>query len=598
MKIATGLTSLFLRLAFSSAFVIASVGLAADTTAPAPTAPAPTPTASSTAPAPTATAPSTLNVLDFGARGDQTTDNTGAFQKALDAAGNNLIGGTVFVPQGTYLIKGHLTIPPNVTLEGIWQIPTAWTQYKGSTLLAVEGEGKADGPPFISLTLNSTLKGVTVFYPNQTGTNPPKAYPWTVESNRDNCSIVDVLLVNPYQAVDFASKASGRHYIRNLYGMPLLKGISVDSCLDVGRIENVHFWPFWNGGSEQGSKAIQDFIAGNGEAFIFARTDWEYVTNCFSWGYRIGYHFTSGKSGSTNGSFLSIGADATETAVKVDECQPPGLLITNGEFVSFLGKKPVCLDVGTSHSGVVQMTNCAFWGNPAQIASIQGSGTVTFNSCNFESWDGKQKGEAAIEAFGGNLIVNACNFARGGRHVLLQPGLATAVVSSNRFGGKPQIENRSNGDVQVGLNVGFRPPKEEAGAIVVDDSDSSPSFMMEGAWNPGQGGHDYLGGTHWAPKGTGECVARWTPEIPRTGMYNVWVYYGNDPANDHATAAPFTVKYSGGQKTIPVNLRQNMGKWISIGKYKFLKGRAGQVSISNRADANVVADAVKFVPAR
>ena len=42
-----------------------------------------------------------LNVDDFGAKGDGRADDTGAIQKALDAAGN--MQGTVMVPQGTFL---------------------------------------------------------------------------------------------------------------------------------------------------------------------------------------------------------------------------------------------------------------------------------------------------------------------------------------------------------------------------------------------------------------------------------------------------------------------------------------------------------------
>ncbi|MCX7765540.1 MAG: glycoside hydrolase family 55 protein, partial [Candidatus Sumerlaeia bacterium] len=53
-----------------------------------------------------------INVKDFGAIGDGKTDDTKAFQTALDtASGKDEIGGTVFVPQGTYLIAGHLNIP-------------------------------------------------------------------------------------------------------------------------------------------------------------------------------------------------------------------------------------------------------------------------------------------------------------------------------------------------------------------------------------------------------------------------------------------------------------------------------------------------------
>ncbi|HPB29965.1 MAG TPA: glycosyl hydrolase family 28-related protein [Candidatus Sumerlaeota bacterium] len=404
-----------------------------------------------------------LSVLDFGAAGDGRTDCTAAFQMALDKAGRDEIGGTVFVPAGNYLIAGHLNIPSNVTLEGIWQIPTAWTQHKGSTLLAVEGDGNPAGAPFITLWNNSVVKGLTVFYPNQVHTNPPKAYPWTIASGgSDNSSIIDVLLVNPYQAVDFGSKPAGRHYIRNLYGQPLLKGLYVDQCYDIGRVENVHFWPFWTCGRAE-LNGIQDFITANGEAFIFGRTDWEYVFNTFSWGYKIGYHFIRTDSGVANGNFLGIGADATNKALLVDDCAPYGLLITNGEFVSMLGPEPTSVDVSTSNTGVVQFQNCAFWGPAARIAKIEGAGTVTFNTCNFSFWDFGVSKLPAIEASGGNLIVTSSNFGRPGQHILLNPGVASAVITGNRFSGSAKIMNKSKGDVQIGLNTGNLPRKKGTG---------------------------------------------------------------------------------------------------------------------------------------
>jgi polygalacturonase len=66
-----------------------------------------------------ATAPAadkqTLNVLDFGAKGDGVTKDTAAIQKALDACGDNG-GGTVLVPEGIFL-TGSLTLRGNTTLQ-------------------------------------------------------------------------------------------------------------------------------------------------------------------------------------------------------------------------------------------------------------------------------------------------------------------------------------------------------------------------------------------------------------------------------------------------------------------------------------------------
>ena len=95
-------------------------------------------------------------------------------------------------------------------------------------------------------------------------------YPWTVRGHGDNLSLIDVLLVNPYQAVDFGTLSAGRHYINGLYGQPLYRGLFIDQCYDVGRIENVHFWSFWGGWDSP----LYAFIRSEAIAFILGRADW------------------------------------------------------------------------------------------------------------------------------------------------------------------------------------------------------------------------------------------------------------------------------------------------------------------------------------
>jgi hypothetical protein len=69
-------------------------------------------------PTPPAPPPYTLNVYDFGAKGDEISDDTAAFQAALDAAGA-LGGGTVVVPAGKFLFKGSLVMPNRFRALGI-----------------------------------------------------------------------------------------------------------------------------------------------------------------------------------------------------------------------------------------------------------------------------------------------------------------------------------------------------------------------------------------------------------------------------------------------------------------------------------------------
>lgn len=57
-----------------------------------------------------------LFVTDFGAKGNGITDDTAAFQAALDSAA--ILGGTVHVPIGNYNIQQTLIVPAGVKLQG------------------------------------------------------------------------------------------------------------------------------------------------------------------------------------------------------------------------------------------------------------------------------------------------------------------------------------------------------------------------------------------------------------------------------------------------------------------------------------------------
>ena len=57
----------------------------------------------------------------------------------------------------------------------------------------------------------------------------------------------------------------------------------------------------------------------HGDAFVFGRSDWQYVLNTFCFGYHAGYRFIRSKTGDCNGNFLGIGADDCETSIVVEQ---------------------------------------------------------------------------------------------------------------------------------------------------------------------------------------------------------------------------------------------------------------------------------------
>ncbi len=398
-----------------------------------------------------------LTVTDkkFGAKADGKTDNTVAFQKALDAAAK-AGGGVVFAPRGNYLFKGRLNVPAAVTLKGMWESVPSHNGVRdagmplptddGTTFLVTGDAGTEDAAAFITLNTNSTLKGVVLYYPNQIVDDAPVAYPWAIAMRGKNPAVLDVELLNPYNGID--ASQNERHLIRNVSGQPLRRGVWIDSIYDIGRLENVHFNPWWSM-----KPKLFEWQQQNGEAFIFGRTDWHYVHNTFCFGYKVGYRFMETKAGATNGNFLGIGADDCYTAVLIEQSAPFGILITNGEFVSFHGPDPTMVTVGPKNSGSVRFVNCAFWGPCNQIARIDGKGTIGFGDCTFTHWDSKREGRHALQVAGGTVLVRGCEFRENKAQVELGPKVRRAVITGNVITGEERIKNDSTGSVKISDNA-------------------------------------------------------------------------------------------------------------------------------------------------
>jgi hypothetical protein len=404
--------------------------------------------------APSGGASATMNVRDFGAAGDGKKDDTAAFQKALDIAGQRS-GGTVYAPPGSYLLNGLLNLPAGVTLRGSYSCVPSHTGLRnagqekpgsdGTALLVTAGRGADNGTAFLTLNTNSTIAGLTIYYPEQNADAEPAPYPWTIAMRGKNPAVLDVELLNPYQGID-ASK-NERHNIRNVTGQPLRRGVWVDAIYDIGRIENVHFNPWWSA-----SAKLRKWQMQNGEAFIFGRADWEYVLNTFCFGYHTGYKFVETPTGACNGNFLGIGADDCNRAILVEQSAAYGLLVTNGEFTSFQGDDPTMVEVLASNKGVIRVSSSAFWGPCNQIAKIAGTGTVGFGECTFVEW-GKQPGRAAIQASGGNVLIQGCEFRQDKPHIALSAAVGSGIILGNLFTGAAQIEHPSRSTVQIGLNA-------------------------------------------------------------------------------------------------------------------------------------------------
>lgn len=98
-----------------------------------------------------------FNVLDFGAQGDGTNDDTAPVQKAVDACIANG-GGQVFLPGGKTFLTGAITLGSNVDFHlargAVLKGSPRWQDYgtagalifaRDATGISISGDGVIDG---------------------------------------------------------------------------------------------------------------------------------------------------------------------------------------------------------------------------------------------------------------------------------------------------------------------------------------------------------------------------------------------------------------------------------------------------------------------
>ena len=401
------------------------------------------------------------NAKALGAKADGVTDDTAAIQKVLDDA-SKAGGGVVYLPAGKYLVKGSIKIPVGVSLKGVAQAPMPIEPLIGTIVMATGGRDNEDAPALFDLGKGASVIGLTVFYPDQKP-DDIHPYPWTFQMQDIDNTVENVTLINSYNGIRIGPKGNCRHRIRSVYGCVLRRGILVDRCTDIGRIENVQFHCHWWSAKSIGGNwdKVYEYMWRNCEAFIFGRTDWEYVTNTFVFPVKIGYKFIQTDAGGCNGQFLGIGADAAQNCLVVEAIQSIGLLITNGEFVAFTGDDPVAIVIEKTANGSVRLVNCSFWGPSVQNVVSHGRGFLSLNDCYMSTWRGGEKTRALVEVDAGKLQVRGCTFATDPQRpgIKLSEGLEHAIITENNGTSGVLIQNGIGDRAIISNNEPHTPAK-------------------------------------------------------------------------------------------------------------------------------------------
>ncbi|MCX7047375.1 MAG: hypothetical protein NTX50_18060 [Candidatus Sumerlaeota bacterium] len=170
---------------------------------------------------------------------------------------------------------------------------------------------------------------------------------------------------------------------------------------------------------------------------------------------------------------------------------------------------------------------------------------------------------------------------RGNHAIAVSLILAGAVIAGGCVGGKSATAPSENIEIIIDNSavMGFDKTGEWTSVGESDDRHFGPDLLWAYAKSAEHGA----------------ATATWTPDLPKAGQYEVSIWYGNDPNQDHDTKAPFVVRAAGKEYPFTVNLRENCGQWNKLGVFKMAKGTGNSVKTYTTENGNAIADAVKFV---
>jgi hypothetical protein len=140
-------------------------------------------------------------------------------------------------------------------------------------------------------------------------------------------------------------------------------------------------------------------------------------------------------------------------------------------------------------------------------------------------------------------------------------------------------------------------PMKLGGVVVDDEHAERDGFRTLSSANTPFVGSGYR---HDGNTDRGKQTARFTPDLPAAGKYEVRVSY---PANENrATNVSVSVVHADGTTAATINQRKKPtigGAFVSVGTFRFDAGKRGSVTIGNKdADGYVIIDAVQWVPVK
>ena len=374
----------------------------------------------------------------YGAAGDGVTDDTAAFQNAMNAVTDSggLGGGVVYVPAGIYCLSNTLTIPPGVTLHGDWTDWSLGTNGVVGTLFKVyPGAGQTNGTPFITIN-GGALNGVSIWYPNQDPANITP-YPFTLSISGDTV-VQNVALINSYQGINAYEAA--HHILSTVIGSPLYIGITFDAQYDISHQEDVRFSPaFWPASQLPGAPTVGGphaaWMRANGVAELMYRGDGEQCMDLNISGYSVGLFGSVSTNGGPNISFYGGYVSNCGTAF----LDAAGGGNTGQEFTRITLDGDTGVDRNTPNSASAFFHSCQITGHNGRALHMTGGSTskMQLQNCNLSG---------TVQVDGGfvNAVNSTLTAPAGSNQCMMASGAVYAAFTGCSFSPTQTIANAAD----------------------------------------------------------------------------------------------------------------------------------------------------------
>ena len=376
-----------------------------------------------------------VHVRDYGAVGNGVADDGPAIQAAINAL--KFMGGGIlqFGPR-TYRIASPVVINDvTVTLQGA-----------GFT----EGPNEANGTwfridqigftPFTfsgTMARGSVVRDVAVrqYHASPSATWAPTNYDYVFRV-QDCLGAVDfenVFLVAVNRGIWCDN--SGRMSIKRLRGQVFTRGVEVDRCYDICRLEHVHFWTFHTNDGN-----IVTWQQNNQDALVFRKVDGVFLDDIFVLGARSTLRFSSSASGVTTKFYGSnIYADLSKYGVWIDGNGVEGRIAnitTQGELITAGAPVPVAGAAGIQIDGSnarVQIGNLRVDAAESNAIRVNGSNNrLDIFAFRAEYFNRLNDGSAAIHL--ANVVTGTPNQVYLGTPPLLGNGNGGPLINASTNG--------------------------------------------------------------------------------------------------------------------------------------------------------------------